>query len=56
MLFAHNRVDVESGAKKMSVSAGTSRDQLRKTHVLTKTKEGLKLTRRLFHCGCHLPH
>src|SRR5262249_11829904 len=43
MLFAHDRVDVESGARKMSVSATTPRDKLRKTHVLTKTKEGLKL-------------
>jgi len=55
MLFAHDRVDVETGARKMSVSASTSRDKLRKTHVLTKTQEGLKLARRLFHCGCHLP-
>lgn len=56
MLFAHNHVDVESGAKKMSVSSATPRNTLRKTHVLTKTKEGLKLTRRLFHCGCGLLH
>jgi hypothetical protein len=52
MLFAHDRVDTESGAKKLGVTAGTPRDKLRKTHVLTKTKDGLKLTRRLFHCGC----
>ena len=52
MLFAHNRVDTESGVKKMAVTAATPRDQLRKTHVVTKAKDGLRLSRRLFHCGC----
>lgn len=54
-LFAHDRVDTESSAKKMGVTAGTSREKLRKTHVLLKTKEGYTLTRRLFHCGCEVP-
>ena len=55
MLFAHNRVDSESGARKASVTDSTTRDKLRKTHVLTKTQDGLKLSRRLFHCPCTLP-
>jgi hypothetical protein len=55
MLFAHDRVDTESGSKKVGITESTPRDKLRKTHVLTKTKEGLKLQRRLFHCGCALP-
>ena len=55
MLFAHKRVDVESGRKKLGVTAETPREHLRKTHVLTETAEGLRLSRRLFHCGCALP-
>jgi len=56
MLFAHDRVDTEAGTKRIAVNASTPRDKLRKTHVLTKTKDGLKLTRRLFHCGCDVSH
>ena len=52
MLFASDRVDTEPAAKKLAVTASTSRDKLRKTHVLIQSKDGLKLTRRLFHCGC----
>lgn len=52
MLFAHNRVDTQTGTRKLGVTSGMSHDQLRKTHVLTETKDGLKLSRRLFHCGC----
>ena len=58
MLFAHNLVDTESGMKKVVVTASTPQAKLTeirvlpKTHVLTKTKDGLKLTRRLFYCGC----
>ena len=52
MLFARDRVDTEPAAKKLAVTASTSRDKLRKTHVLIQSKDGLKLTRRLFHCGC----
>lgn len=58
MLFAHNLVDTGSGTKKVGVTASTPQDKLPETrvppmtHVLTKTKEGLKLTRRLFYCGC----
>ena len=55
MLFAHDRVDTDSGTKKVSITDNTPREKLRKTHVLTKTATGLKLTRRLFHCGCALP-
>jgi hypothetical protein len=55
MLFAHDRVDTESGTKRVGIKASTPRDTLRKTHVITKTKDGLKLTRRLFHCGCDVP-
>jgi len=51
MLFAHDRVDTAPAAKKLSVTASTPRDKLRKTHVLIPSKDGLKLTRRLFHCG-----
>jgi hypothetical protein len=51
-LFARDRVDVNSGAIKAAVNADTPRAQLRKTHVLTETREGFTLTRRLFHCGC----
>ena len=52
MLFAHKRVDIESGKRRMAVSPETPREHLRKTHVLTETAEGLRLSRRLFHCGC----
>jgi hypothetical protein len=52
MLFAHQHVDVESGRKKMAINAGTPRTDLRKTHVLTEAADGLRLSRRLFHCGC----
>jgi len=52
MLFARDRVDTESDRKKIVVTPETSREKLKKTHVLIKTTEGLKLTRRLFHCGC----
>jgi len=52
MLFAHKRVDVESNKKKIAITHETPREHLRKTHVLTETAEGLKLSRRLFHCGC----
>ena len=44
-----------SGSKKVGITDSTPRDKLRKTHVLTKTKEGLKFPRRLFHCGCTVP-
>ena len=54
MLFAHNRVDTESGTKKVGVTADTPRDKLRKTHVVCKTEGCFKLTRRLFHCGCEV--
>lgn len=54
MLFAHNQVDTESGAKKIGVTADTPRDKLRKTHVVCKTEGCFKLTRRLFHCGCEI--
>ena len=60
MLFAHNLVDTESGTKKVGMTARMPQDQLTetrvlpKTHVLTKTKDGLKLTRRLFYCGCEV--
>jgi len=55
MLFAHDRIDTDSGAKKIGITHSTLRDKLRKTHVLIKTKDGLKLARRLFHCGCSVP-
>jgi hypothetical protein len=51
MLFARDRVDIEPPAKKMAITANTSREKLRKTHVLVPSKDGLKLQRRLFHCG-----
>jgi hypothetical protein len=60
MLFAHNLVDTESGTKNVGMTARMPQDQLAetrvppKTHVLTKTKDGLKLTRRLFYCGCEV--
>lgn len=60
MLFAHNLVDTESGTKKVRVTAGRAQDKLPetrvlpRTHVLTKTRDGLKLTRRLFYCGCEV--
>ncbi|MFC5497649.1 hypothetical protein ACFPOE_08900 [Caenimonas terrae] len=54
-LFAHDRVDSDSGTRKASITDSTPREQLRKTHVLTKAPGGLKLTRRLFHCGCGRP-
>ena len=52
MLFAHERVDVSSGKHRMLATKRTPRADLRKTHSLVKTAEGLKLRRRLFHCGC----
>ncbi|HET9581116.1 MAG TPA: hypothetical protein VFP44_25035 [Usitatibacter sp.] len=55
MLFAHDRVDTQSRQKRMAVSPETPREHLKKTHVLTETSEGLRLSRRLFHCGCGLP-
>jgi len=56
MLFAHDRVDTRSSARKLGVTAGTPRTDLRKTHVLLKSGEGFTLKRRLFHCGCAVPH
>jgi hypothetical protein len=62
MLFAHNLVDTESVTKKVGMTTSTPQDKLTeirvlpKTHVLTKTKDGLKLTRRLFYCGCEVSH
>ena len=55
MLFAHNRVDTTSGTKKLAVTDDTPREKLKKTHVLTESRDGLKLSRRLFHCGCAVP-
>jgi hypothetical protein len=55
LLFARDRVDAEHGRKKIAVTAETRRDDLKKTHVVTQTKEGLQLRRRLFHCGCSVP-
>jgi hypothetical protein len=55
MLFAHRRVDVESRKKRLAVTMDTPREHLRHTHVLTETSEGLRLSRRLFHCGCSVP-
>jgi hypothetical protein len=52
VLFAHERVDTESGARKLSATANATRQQLRKSHVLIESAEGFRLTRRLFHCGC----
>lgn len=51
MLFARDRVDTEPGAKRPAVAASAPRETLRKTHVLVPSKDGLKLARRLFHCG-----
>jgi hypothetical protein len=52
MLFAHRSVDAESGKKRVGVTHETPRERLRKTHVLTETAQGLRLSRRMFHCGC----
>jgi hypothetical protein len=59
MLFAHDRIDVESGKQRLAATRETSshdlktsHSRLKKTHTLVKTVEGLKLKRRLFHCGC----
>jgi hypothetical protein len=54
MLFARDRVDTGPGAKKHVASIHASRQKLRKTHVLVPSKDGLTLTRRLFHCGCEV--
>jgi len=51
-LFARNRVDVETGDQNPAVTAETPRTRLRQTHVLVRTAGGLRLSRRLFHCGC----
>jgi len=51
VLFAHERVDTGSGARKLRATVTTTREQLRKTHVLIESAEGLRLIRRLFHCG-----
>jgi len=51
MLFARERVDTESGKRKVAADKRVH-EHLRKTHVLMDSAEGLKLVRRLFHCGC----
>lgn len=55
MLFARNHVDTQSRQKRLAVTPETTHEHLKKTHVLTETSEGLKLSRRLFHCGCGVP-
>lgn len=50
-LFAHERVDTESGARKLGAIATATRQRLRKTHVLIKSAGGFRLVRRLFDCG-----
>ena len=55
MLVAHDRIDVETGKRRIPVTDATPRHVLRKTHVLRPTREGMKLTRRWFHCTCGLP-
>ncbi|HUL94736.1 MAG TPA: hypothetical protein VLT89_01935 [Usitatibacter sp.] len=55
MLVAHDRIDVESGLRHITVTDATPRHVLRKTHVLRPTRQGMKLTRRWFHCRCGLP-
>ena len=56
MLFAHDRVDTGSGRQRMAATGATPRTELRKTHVVLKSGDGLKLKRRLFHCGCGRAH
>jgi hypothetical protein len=55
VLVAHDRIDVESGTRKIPVTDATPRHVLRKTHVLRPTRQGMKLTRRWFHCACGRP-
>jgi hypothetical protein len=50
MLFARKRIDTESGTRKLAADKRIH-EHLRKTHVLMDSPEGLKLVRRLFHCG-----
>lgn len=55
MLFAHDRVDTSSRSRKVARAAtARTHEHLKKTHVLLDTSEGLRLVRRLFHCGCRL--
>ena len=49
MLFARERVDTESGTRKLA-AANKTHQHLRKTHVLIDSPEGLRLVRRLFDC------
>ena len=51
MLFARDRVDLDPGPKRLAIHDPASRHKLRKTHVLVPSKAGLRLERRLFHCG-----
>jgi hypothetical protein len=50
MLFARDRVDTQTRSRKLAVSP-TARRHHRHTHVLLESAEGLRLVRRLFHCG-----
>jgi hypothetical protein len=55
-LFAHDRVDVSSRKKKFAAAAAPrTHANLKKTHVLVEHKDGLRLVRRHFNCGCALP-
>ena len=55
MLVAHDRIDEEAATRRITVTDDTPRHVLRKTHVLRPTRQGMKLSRRWFHCACGLP-
>ena len=50
MLFARERVDTESGKRRLA-AVRRIHQHLRKTHVLIDSPKGLRLVRRLFDCG-----
>jgi hypothetical protein len=50
MLFARDRVDTQTKSRKLKM-APTAHKHHRHTHVLLDSPDGLRLVRRLFHCG-----
>jgi hypothetical protein len=55
MLFEHDRVDKTPREKRrLKPVEPPTHATLKRTHELIKTPEGIRLVRRLFHCGCHV--
>jgi hypothetical protein len=52
MLFDHKRVDTTTRKVGLTAAVPRTHEYLRKTHTVVEADGGLKLVRRLFHCGC----